>query len=150
MMAIKKVKDLKEKRESLKRDLAHLQESSPVSFQSEKYWQAKHIEREIEDVKNCLALNEQLKECETWEDFQALLEKMDSYGRGYTIVGNRRGYDAYDFTHMGDSSKVAEWNLEPDWWYEMKKNHVHYLYSDSVSTGQAHVKNLYRALTVVP
>lgn len=92
-------------------------------------------------------LNKELKTLVTFEDFQNFLKKLGSYKMGFGLEGKRRGYKAFGFFHMYDKRHP---NGDPYYFTgnEKYKDRVHYLYSDGVSTGESHVKNLYRALRV--
>lgn len=82
------------------------------------------------------ALNEQLKELETYEDLKSLQKEMASYPQRYQFKMKKSGYEPYGFLHL----------YEDDPKYE---NKVRYLLSDGSSTRESYVKNLYRNIEVV-
>lgn len=92
-------------------------------------------------------LNKELQTLVTFEDFQNFMKKLDSYEMGLGLEGKRRGYKAFGFFHMYDKKQS---NGDPYYFtgHEKYKDRIHYLYSDGVSTGESHVKNLHRALRV--
>lgn len=92
-------------------------------------------------------LNSKLKGLKTYEDLQEFLKDMGNSEYGFRLVGKRRGYVAYSFSHMYTARKP---NGEPYMFTGLKdyENRVHYLYGDGVSVGQAYVKNLYKVLEV--
>lgn len=99
------------------------------------------------DTDIILELNEKLKEIETYEEFLDFVKEMDSYGRGFMLYGKRRNYYAYGFSHMYTEAKL---DGSPAFYAgnEEYKDRVRYVYSDSASTGESYVRNLYKVLRV--
>lgn len=93
-------------------------------------------------------LNSKLKSLETYEEFKVLLEEIDSNEHCFTLVGKRSGYSAFDFRHLYEYNGHFS-NLRSLYTNNPKYlNRVKYLYSDGVSRGESHVKNLWRVLKV--
>ena len=92
-------------------------------------------------------LNSKLKELKTFEDLQNFLSDMGKSEYGFRLVGKRRGYVAYSFTHMYTARKP---DGKPHMFTGLEdyENRVHYLYGDGVSVGKSYVKNLYKVLEV--
>src|SRR5690606_8176568 len=83
--------------------------------------------------------NQRLKSIETYEELVKLLKDMEETGWDFHLYGKRRtNVYAYAFSHLYEATKT---NGDPLFYtgWESVKNRVHYLYSDSVSTGQAQV-----------
>lgn len=85
-----------------------------------------------------LHFNRKLKELQTYSEFYYFLNALDTFGFNLRLVGKRRSYEAYAFSHIYDIHK---------WDYNLNK--VHYLYADGISTGRSYVHNLHRALKVI-
>lgn len=92
--------------------------------------------------------NQRLKEIKTYQELQQFLKDMEDTEWDLRLYGKRRpNVYAYSFSHLYEATKT---NGEPLFYtgWENVKDKVHYLYSDSVSTGQSHVKNLYKFFQV--
>lgn len=104
----------------------------------------KYVDRE--ELKE--QFNQRLKTIKTYQELEELLKDMDESGWGFHLYGKRRRYVyAYGFSHLYEATKT---NGEPHFYngWESVRNRVHYLYSDSISTGQSMVKNLHRFFTI--
>ena len=98
----------------------------------------------MDDTALLKELNNELKSLKTWEDLIGFTKKIS--GR-FGLYGKRRGYQAFDFTHMyNDKNKKGDYM-----WYAQSDNSlnkVHYLYDDGKSSGKSYICNLYRVLEV--
>lgn len=92
-------------------------------------------------------LNSKLRGLQTFEDLQEFLSDMNKQEYGFILVGKRRRYMAYSFTHMYTARKP---DGKPYIFTGLKdyENRVHYLYGDGESVGKSYVKNLYKVLEV--
>jgi hypothetical protein len=92
--------------------------------------------------------NNRLKELKTYEELQQFLKDMENTGWEFQLYGKRRkNVYAYAFSHLYEARQP---NGEPLFYtgWERVKDRVHYLYSDTVSTGQSYVKNLHKFFRV--
>ena len=91
------------------------------------------------------ALTAKLKGITTWIEFQTWEKEVQDCSELVKIVGKRRNCQVYAFSHLYDTDP----DINPFFYHkERYLNVVHYLYDDSVSTGKAAIKNLYRVIKV--
>lgn len=84
-----------------------------------------------------------LKEVKVYTDFEIFMAHLDSFPGELGLAGKRRGYKAYAFRDLYNHRDIVNRVTR-----ERYKDRVDYLYEVGVSTGESHVKNLYKVLRV--
>lgn len=90
-------------------------------------------------------LNKQLKKIETYEEFAKFEEEMNASEYGLRLVSKRCGWWIFSFIHVYEE---GSWKRNTFPHLEKNRNRISYLFSDHVSIGECHVKNLYRYFEV--
>lgn len=100
---------------------------------------------EEECQKQMALFNKRLKKLETYEEFARFEEEMEASKYGLKLVSKRGGWWIFSIIHVYDK---GSWKRKTYPHLEKNKDRISYLFSDSVTTGECHVKNLYRYFEV--
>jgi hypothetical protein len=92
-----------------------------------------------------IRLNERMRKLQTYEEFVEFEREVDEHGHGLMIVSKRGGWYVFSFIHVYEK---GSWKRNTSPHLEKNRNRISYLFSDHVSTGECHVKNLYKYFKV--
>lgn len=102
-------------------------------------WEEEECNNEI------IRLNEWLKKLETYEEFAKFEEEMEASEYGLKLVSKRGGWWIFSINHVYDK---GSWKRKTYPNLEKNKDRISYLFSDGTTTGECHVKNLYKYFKV--